>query len=355
MRTAFCILLISIVLSSLALAQHDSFNRVSPKEAGFNPDSLDKLSSFLEQSGTSSMLLVYDGKILFEWGDIYQRHTIHSIRKAMLNSLYGIYVDKGIIDTSLTLNDLNIDDIEPSLTEYEKSARIADLLKSRSGVYHTAAAVSESMAAQKPDRGSHKPNETYYYNNWDFNVLGSVFEKITEKTIYEAFYQDVAVPLEMKQYSGSYDTLVADDNNAPIPETDGFYQFEKNKSKYPAYHFRMSAHDMALYGTLYLNNGRWNGQQIIPTDWIEASTTSYSVTNPHMDFGYGMLWNVINENENRIGKSFYHTGAGIHMLAIYPASKLVFVHRVDTEGEYDFPKENLYKIISLIFKAQEGS
>ncbi|HBX64629.1 MAG TPA: amide hydrolase, partial [Balneolaceae bacterium] len=112
MRSAFFVFLICIALPSFGFAQQDSFNRVSPSEAGFSPDSLDKLSAFLEHSGTSSMVLAYDGNILFEWGDIYQRHTIHSIRKAVINSIYGVYVGKGIIDTSLTLNDLNIDDIE---------------------------------------------------------------------------------------------------------------------------------------------------------------------------------------------------------------------------------------------------
>ena len=355
MRSVFYFFIIWIVLPFSSLAQQDSFHRISPNEAGFSSGSLDKLAAFLERSGTSSMVLAYDGKVFFEWGDIYEKHTIHSIRKAMLNSLYGIYVEKGIIDTSLTLKDLNIDDIEPSLTETEKSARIADLLKSRSGVYHAAAAVADGMATQKPPRGSHKPNEAYYYNNWDFNVLGAIFEKLTGKSIYKAFYQDIAVPLEMKQYQGAYDTVTANDNSTSIPETDGFYQYERDKSQYPAYHFRMSAHDLALYGTLYLNNGKWDGQQIIPSDWIEVSTTSYSVTNPYMDFGYGMLWNVMNKNEKRTSKSFYHTGVGIHMLAVYPASKLVFVHRVDTEGEYNFPQENLYKIISMIFTAQTSS
>jgi len=353
MRSTF-ILFLLIALPSLSIAQQDSFQRISPKQAGFDPDSLENLRTFLENSGTSSMILAYDGKIFFEWGDIYEKHLIHSIRKALLNSIYGIYVEKGVIDTSLTLKDLNIDDIEPSLTETEKSARIADLLKSRSGVYHTAAAVSDGMLAQKPPRGSHKPNEAYYYNNWDFNVLGAIFEKLTGKSIYKAFYQEIAVPLEMKQYEGAYDTVTANDTSTSIPETDGFYQFERNKSQYPAYHFRMSAHDMALYGTLYLNNGKWHGQQIISSDWIDASTTSYSVTNPYMDFGYGMLWNVINKNEKRTSKSFFHTGTGIHMLGVYPASKLVFVHRVDTEGKHNFQQENLYKIISLIFSAQKS-
>lgn len=349
--TAFIVFLLFLVPTYI-FAQTDSFERIAPVDAGFNSDSLEKLADFLETSGTSSMILAYDGKIMFEWGDIYKKHTIHSIRKAMLNSLYGIYVQKGIIDTSLTINDLGIDDIDPGLTDTEKSARIADLLKSRSGIYHSAAAVSEGMLAGKPERGSHKPGEAYYYNNWDFNVLGAIFEQLTGQKIYEAFYRDIAIPVGMKQFKGTYSSIDISED-VPFPQTDGFYQYEPDKSQFPAYHFRMSAHDMALYGSLYLNDGNWNGHQIISTDWIEASTTSYSVTNQYMDFGYGMLWNVINANEQRSSKSFYHTGTGIHMLGVYPASKLVFVHRVDTENEHEFSQESLYKIISMVFGAQE--
>ena len=350
----FCILFLTL-LPIHSLAQNKTLQSISPEEAGFSADKLDELSAFLDTSGTSSLLLAYDGKILFEWGDVNHKHTIHSIRKAMLNSLYGIYVANGTIDTSTTLAELNIDDIEPALTEIEKTARVADLLKSRSGVYHNAAAVSEGMAARQPERGSHKPDEAYYYNNWDFNVLGAIFEQQTGQSIFDAFYHDIAQPIGMKHYNGTFTSIDLADEDVGIPSTDGFYQYEYDKSDFPAYHFRMSAYDMALYGTLFLNNGKWDGEQIIPADWIEASTTSYSVTNEYMDFGYGMLWYVINENEDRTGKAFYHTGAGIHMLGVYPESKLVLVHRVDTEKEYDFPQSHLYKIISMVFSAQEGA
>lgn len=346
--------LIYLLTHNQVYAQQDSFDRISPEQAGFSSEELENLETYLESSGSSSLILAYDGKIFFEWGDIYKRHTIHSIRKALLNSLYGIYVDRGVIDTSATLSQLHIDDIS-SLSDLEKSARIADLLKSRSGIYHPAAAESRGMTAAKPERGLHKPGEAFYYNNWDFNTLGIIFEQLTGKSVYEAFYDDIAVPIGMRQYKGVYDTLEIDPENNSIPDTDGFYQFEMNKSKYPAYHFRMSAHDMALYGTLYLNNGEWKGRQLIPKEWIKASTTSYSTTNTYMDFGYGMLWNVINKNEKRSSSSFFHTGTGIHMLGVYPASKLVFVHRVDTETEYDFPNERLYKIISLVFASQQNS
>ena len=58
----------------------------------------------------------------------------------MLSSLYGIHVDNGNIDLDATLEELNIDDISPGLTDAEKQATVRDLISSRSGVYHVAAA-----------------------------------------------------------------------------------------------------------------------------------------------------------------------------------------------------------------------
>ena len=76
-----------------------------------------------------------------------------------------------------------------------------------------------------------------------------------------------------------------------IPEKDGFYQYEPSKSKYPAYHFRMSARDLALYGQLYLQKGQWQGKQLVPQAWIEAATSlqTSNGSNPESDWdqGYG--------------------------------------------------------------------
>ena len=65
-----------------------------------------------------------------------------------------------------------------------------------------------------------------------------------------------------------------------------------------------------------------------------------------------MLWYVLLETEDRPGGSFFHTGTGIHMLGVYPTSKLVMVHRVNTEEAYDFPQERLFRVIGLVFGAK---
>ncbi len=345
--------LISIVLflnSFLCVAQNDILKRIQPEEAGFSSEKLMELDSYLEEIGSSSVILISDGKVFYEWGDIHKKHLVHSVRKAMLNSLYGIYIGKGVIDTSLTMAEIGIDDIEPKLSELEKSAKIIDLLKARSGIYHPAAAETSDMEKSKPARGSKKPGEQYYYNNWDFNTLGAIFEKMTGKSIYNAFYEDVAQPIGMLNYYGTYDSINTSVPNWEIPMTDGYYRYEPNKSQYPAYHFRISAYDLALYGILYANNGEWEGKQIVPMNWIEYSIKPHSITNEKKGYASGILWDI-----NFKRGSYQFAGYGGQLLTIYPDSKLVIVHRADTEMEHSLmPMGKMYAIFGYIFGAKNN-
>ncbi len=114
----------------------------------------------------------------------------------------------------------------------------------------------------------------------------------------------------------------------------------------------MSTRDLALYGQLYLNNGEWNDKQIISKSWIKASTTPTSIYNDKYNLGYGMLWKLrLTDDKNEV-VSFYHTGVGIHMLAIYPDYKMVLVHRVDTEKDYEYKKNNIYKMLGLVMNSK---
>jgi len=342
-------------LSSLfACTTHSQYRFIpaEPESKAYSSQKLALLEEHLEHSGASSMLVLVDGELIFEWGKTDKKHTIHSIRKAMLNSLLGIAIADGKIDTTMTLRELDIDDIAPGLTEDEKEARIADLLKSRSGVYHHAAGVSEGMLRGMPERGSHAPGEYYYYNNWDFNTLGAILEQSTGQKIYDLYEEQIAKPLGMHDYRGKYTSIDAESQEAEIPDTDGFYQYEGSKSEYPAYHFRMSARDLALYGQLYMNYGSWNGKQLIPREWIDASTKVYSIYNAEHGLGYGMLWYVVLPDEDTERNSFFHTGVGIHMLGIYPDMHLVFVHRVDTENSYSYLRSDLIKMMGLLFDSR---
>ena len=349
-------LFVGLLLGSLNGVSQTSyeFSYAEPEAKGYSSEKLNLLKDHLTQSGSSSMIIMIDGEVIFEWGETNKKHLIHSMRKAMLNSLYGIAISKHQIDTTMTLRELGINDIDPQLSEHELDATVSDLLKSRSGIYHNAAAVNNAMLKDRPVRGTHKPGEFYDYNNWDFNVLGAILEQQVGMSLYTMFYNEVAKPLGMFDYQGRYVSVDAEQEDAEIPGTDGYYQYEKSQSQYPAYHFRMSARDLAIYGSLYLNYGVWNGSQIIPKEWIDASTRPYSIYSPEYGNAYGMLWRVRVPSNDTKRNSFFHTGLGIHMLGIYPDSKLVMVHRVDTESDFDYQEGDFYKMIGLLFSARRS-
>ncbi len=332
------VMLVSLLIGCSHPANSDRigvFETISPDDAGLSMEKLDEIVDFCEESGSAALLILYDGKVALSWGEVETKYLIHSIRKALLNSLYGIYVERGDIDLDMTLDELGIDDIPPVLSEDEKQAKVFDLIRSRSGVYHPAAAEAQGMIDSRPERGSHPPGSFFYYNNWDFNALGTIFEQEIGQGIFEAFYQEIAQPLGMKDFRVE----------------DAKYHYEKQKSLHPAYHFSMTAHDMALYGLLYMNNGAWNGRQIIPGEWIAESTRPHSMINPETGFGYGYLWYVLPEDIG-LGRIFLHTGAGIHLLGVLPDLKVVVVHRVDTfADDIQFTGDDLGHLYDLLVAA----
>jgi CubicO group peptidase (beta-lactamase class C family) len=312
------------------------FETISPEDAGMSEEKLDAMVDFCEESGSAALLILYDGKVVLSWGEVETKYPVHSIRKALLNSLYGIHVERGDIDLDMTLEELGIDDIPPVLTKEEKQAKVFDLIRSRSGVYHPAAAEAQVMIDSRPERGSHPPGSFFYYNNWDFNALGTIFEQETGRDIFEAFYEEIAEPLGMKDFRVE----------------DGGHWYEKEKSLHPAYPFYMTAHDMALYGLLYMNDGAWNGEQIVPAEWIAESTRLHSMMTPEGSIGYGYLWNVISEDVG-LGRAYLHGGAGVHLLAVFHDHKFVVVHRVDTlADDVRFTADDLNRLLDLLVAAE---
>jgi len=314
----------------------NALEEVTPEEAGFSSAALQQAVAGFEQIGSAAVVALYDGKVFLSWGEVDRKFWCHSIRKSFLNSLYGVYVGRGIIDTTKTLEELGIDDIPPILTQAEKQARVADLLKSRSGVYHPAAAETAGMAADRPARGSHAPNTFFYYNNWDFNVAGVIFEQETGVGIFDAFEQEIAIPIGMESFAAS----------------DGSYSYQQDKSMHPAYPFQMTAMDMARFGLLYLRNGNWKGQQIVPQDWIAASTTAYSIEDADLNIGYGMMWYVIPEDFPVFGPGFAHSGIGVHLLLVLPEDNLVIVHRVNTFEPWTLTGEDYLPLVGQIVDAK---
>lgn len=289
------------------------------EEAGWDRDRLSKAREFAAALKTDAVVIVTRGKILDAWGAVDRKFNVHSIRKSFLGALCGIQVAEGRLDLNATMGQLGIDDNEPVLSEAEKGATVLQLLQARSGIYHPALYETKGMKARRPERFSHAPGTFWYYNNWDFNALGTIYEKAAQTGIYEDFQQRIATPIGMEDYSVK----------------DGKYVTGKD-SIHRAYPFRMTARDMARFGLLFLRQGKWGERQIVPAAWVRDSVTAWSATGAGGG-GYGYLWWTEKDG------SYSARGAGGHYILVIPQRDVVIVHRVNTDiggrsvagGEFD--------------------
>jgi len=287
----------------------------SPERAGWSVQKISGIRDYIGEIGSTSAMIVQHGVVVAAWGDIARKSNLHSCRKSLLNSLIGIAVADGKINLSDSLEKLGIDDKKPSLTPEEKQATVRDLLEARSGVYHDAAYETTGMQEKRPSRGSHAPGTFWYYNNWDFNTLGYIYEQATGTKIFDAFYRQIAQPIGMQDYTAN----------------DGRY-ITSSDSRFPAYVFDMSARDFARFALLYLHGGKWNNVQVVPEDWVQASTRPYSDSESG---GYGYLWWT---GDSASGKSqeitfpkgsFWAEGRLGQYAVVVPSLDLIVVNRVD--------------------------
>ncbi|MBI5773056.1 MAG: serine hydrolase, partial [Verrucomicrobia bacterium] len=315
-----------------------------PEELGWSSEKLAAARQQAGAIGSAAVFIVHRGQVVSEWGETAKHFNVHSIRKSFLSALYGVPGLAEKFDLNATMEQLGIDDNEPRLTAVEKQATVRDLLKARSGVYHPALYETDAMKKRRPARGSHAPGTFWYYNNWDFNALGTIFEQRTGVGVFEAFQRHLAQPLGMEDFR--------------MEDTE---YVRGADSIHPAYPFRMTARDMARFGLLFARGGQWNGKQIIPAKWVAESTTSWSPATSEsgeVRCGYGYLWwTELNglqlEGVDLPRGSYSARGAGGHYILVVPAWDLVVVHRVDTDKK-DGPRVTggqFGKLVKLIVEA----
>ena len=310
----------------------------TPEQHGWSSEKLSSARAYSERIGSAAVMIVDDGIVVDSWGDVTRKFQCHSMRKSLLSALIGIYVEKGHIDLSKTLEEMGIDDNEPPLTETEKQATLYDLIKSRSGIYHPALYEAPIMKATRPERHSHAPGTFYYYNNWDFNTLGTIFERETGTKIFDEFDQRIAKPIQMEDFKVS-----------------DCHYVTGSDSIHPAFPFRMSTRDLARFGLLFLRDGRWKNNQIVSSEWVRESTATHSSIGAYQ--GYGYMWST-SENGGPYPniyikqRTFGHGGLGVHFFRVLPSRKLVIVHRVNTDKPGPYPNSyQLGRLFWLILNA----
>lgn len=297
-----------------------------------------------------SLLIVKDGKLVFEeyWdGHAWQydadgfegpmvafdqesRHTIMSITKAFTSALIGLAIDEGAIpDEQTPVFDFfpQYDDLQ---TPEKQAITLEHLLTMTSGLEWNEAEYTYSEVENdliqlfivedpveyilaKPL--THRPGSYWYYSGGDVNLLGEVIQEATGQRMDEYAIEHLFALLGITSYEWDFinpDTVHASGNLMLRPR------------------------DMAKFGALLLNEGTWQGEQIIPAEWIAKTKIPY-ITTPWPDQGeyYGYQWWL---KEYRYGDqvttALHRTGWGGQAIAVFDELDMVVVF---TGGNYEDP------------------
>jgi CubicO group peptidase (beta-lactamase class C family) len=262
-----------------------------------------KVLDAVEALPTTALLVLDRGRVVLDHGATTTPSYLASARKSILSVLYGPAV--GTIRLDATLGELGIDDVGGLLPQ-ERRATVRDLLTSSSGVYHPPATVA-GPERDGPARGSQPPGVLFHYNNWDFNVLGTIFERCTGRSVFDAFAEDLAAPLGFQDFDPGRQRLLG----------------RADVSEHLAHHFFLSARDLGRLGTMMLQQGRWDDRPVVPASWVAESTSVQVNRGVGVQLDYGYLWWL----PRLLGRgSFLAIGNfGQYLLCVPPG--LVIVHQ----------------------------
>ena len=301
------------------------------------PTRFRSLSETLSHYQTTALLVLEDGKPVFVYGDVSERSYLASVRKSLISMLYGPSVERGVIRLNWTLADVGFEDLG-GLLPIEKHATIRDLMTARSGVYHPAANPGDA-SSRAPVRGSVRPGSYFLYNNWDFNALDAIYEKLSGRKIHHAFYEDIGQRIGLEDWDESIQPLMN----------------ETGKSFYPPHHFVLSTRDMARLGQLMLNQGQWEGKTVLTKTWVKQTTTLFTSavdverTSPFVaGMGYGYLWWVFDfaaSWNSALRGAFTAWGVYGQFITVIPRRRMVIAHKTAVPSTRNVAAEDYFKQI----------
>ena len=325
----------------------EAWQEASPT-GGWDAGKLAEARAYFERAGSASMMVVWRGHPIAAWGEVDEPYLVQSVRKPIINAIAGQLVDAGALDLSATLADLGIQDHDPPLSPLNLSATVADIFRSRSGIYHSAhyevggwkraRAELAAIALQESGEPSFPPGRVWVYNNWDFNAAGEIVARAGGAPLERLIEERLARPLQMQDFD--------EDNVSYEEDGDLTAWMIDNHSAIPAYLIEISARDLARVGLLNLGCGEWNGRRILSEAWVRESITGIPVKEgapKAFDWqnswdSYGYLW-FVEASEDRgawtldhLPPYYGHGGNRGHLLLVMPYLDLVIAHEVATTG-----------------------
>ena len=285
-----------------------AFVRATPENQGISSDLFTALLRELDASKDTEMhhfMALRHGKVICECNFAPYPKGMWHITHSMCKSITGMAIGMLIEEEKLKLDE-NIYDIFPDhINAFSKIFRpvitVENLLTMTSGVTFNESGIvsgNDWLGSFLNASVNGKPGTEFQYNSLNTYVLSAIVTKRTGETLTEYLTPRLFGPLGITKYYWE---------TCPKGITKG------------GWGLFLCAEDMAKLGQLYLQRGKWNGQQLVSEYWIEISTARHLKTQ-NDTYGYGyQLW-----MEQRPG-SFEYNGMLGQNVIIYPDMDMVLV------------------------------
>jgi len=330
----------------------------APAEQGMDPAVLDDLDTIVPESypQVRSVLVVRHGYLVYEryWQgvDAGDGHNSFSVTKSFTSALVGIALDDGKLKgLDQTVEELLADHLPANADPRLRQVTLKQLLTMTSGLAgddSTLGGDDDSWIEmlKSPDWVRHilsqplvsAPGAEFAYTDKNAHLLSAIVADATGQSTLAYARAKLFGPLGIATDNALQQTI----SHWPLTPAE-LEAYEQAPVAWPrdpqGYHvggsfLRLPARDLAKLGYLYLNGGRWDSTQVVPADYVAASTQPQS--DPTMGPGdYGYLWWVTNETGH---DSFRAMGFGGQLIQVIPDLDLVVVITSDADqGRYDAP------------------
>lgn len=284
----------------------------TPEEQGLDPDLIEKFYKNANKLDTIySLLVIKNGSIVaeqyFNEGSSEQKAFIQSISKSYISALVGIALDQGCI-TSVDQKMMAYfpEFVDQIVDPRKEQITIRDLLQMRSGYpweeshedLWAGLASGDYMPLLVGFPLTHDPGDTFQYSNWTSWLLGVIVSRACDTDLKEFAQEHLLSPI-----GSDVGDWWSDDY--------GYY--------YSAFGF--TARDLARFGALFLNDGEYDGNQVISKEWVQDSLQIYSedawtirIGHNIKDIGYGYQWWSAHSGDHHYDFAWGHGGQLIILL-----------------------------------------
>jgi CubicO group peptidase (beta-lactamase class C family) len=319
----------------------DGWRSSPPEEQGLDPKALSEIDYYVKETfpAVKGVLVVRNGYVVFEnYYQGYDRsdyHHVFSVTKSVTSALVGIALKEDHIeDLDQHLPEFFPEHFGPGTDPRKRQITVENLLTMANGFrLNTDASDNKSLElimssddvveASIEQPMAKEPGEEFNYNDGGAHLISAILTKTTGQSALAYAHQNLFGPLGIDSDPDA--SIQFDPANVPRFEQAGFMWSDDGRgNSIGAFGLKLTARDMAKLGYLYLQEGRWEGKQIVPRSYVQASTREQVETGygGNGAAGYGYLWWMREVDGYR---AFYASGYGGQYIYVIPELNLVAV------------------------------